>query len=204
MTTQNSNPFCTRFTRPGELAFLFDGAESLETIASCLKRHRACQIVGPHGSGKTTLLESLQSHLQQTGQRVVRIVQNDGNRSINATKQEIGSWSESTLVVIDGFEQLSWLRRRQLIKKANQGRFRLLVTTHRDLGLPLAFRTRIDRELVCQIVRQLQGVNSDRYIDNQDIDSAIEKHPQNMREILFDLYDVWNAKKRVQQTQSAD
>ncbi len=56
-----SNPFATRFVRPGQLEWLADGDNSLP----CLVERFRCQydsraiVVGPHGSGKSTLLEHL-------------------------------------------------------------------------------------------------------------------------------------------------
>lgn len=194
-TKQNSNPFCTRFTRPGALAFLWHQDISLESLAAIIREHSACQIVGPHGSGKTTLLETLHSFLDQSGQRVVRIVQHDGDRRINATQDDITSWRASTLVIVDGFEQLGWYRRRQLIKDANRRKFQLLITSHRDMGIPRVYQTHVNRSLVVEIVQRLQEGQSIR-IDEAEIDLAIVKHDQNLREILFELYDVWNSKKR--------
>jgi hypothetical protein len=55
-----SNPFATRFTRPGAIEFIFPAGESLATLVA---RLRACdwrgQITGPHGSGKAPLRAAL-------------------------------------------------------------------------------------------------------------------------------------------------
>ena len=69
-STMPSNPFATRFVRPGAMRYHFALGES-ETEAH--RRYRelvrdlvakgAGLIVGPHGSGKSTLLRSLDSAL---------------------------------------------------------------------------------------------------------------------------------------------
>jgi energy-coupling factor transporter ATP-binding protein EcfA2 len=58
-----SNPFATRFVRPGSLEYRFrevkDSATEFADIVRRLDQDRIGLIVGPHGSGKTTLLHSL-------------------------------------------------------------------------------------------------------------------------------------------------
>ena len=86
----HSNPFATRFTRPGVLGYCFTaerlGVDALMQQRECavdaiaaeetdpfaidrlvqsLAQRRASLIVGPHGSGKTTLLHSLTPALRE-------------------------------------------------------------------------------------------------------------------------------------------
>lgn len=74
-----SNPFATRYTRPGSLRYRFDilangeianpsvadqGRAQLDAIAGGLDGCRFGVIVGPHGSGKSTLLHTLMPALE--------------------------------------------------------------------------------------------------------------------------------------------
>ncbi len=63
-----SNPFCSRFVRPGAIGYHFPAGESVESI---VERLHACQwrgaLVGPHGSGKSTLLHALLPALNRAG-----------------------------------------------------------------------------------------------------------------------------------------
>ena len=57
-----SNPFATRYTRPGQLEPLDAEGRPIDLPAllqECARLGRAVAIVGPHGSGKSTLLRRL-------------------------------------------------------------------------------------------------------------------------------------------------
>lgn len=55
-----SNPFATRYVRPGVIPWVGSGHAQLESIVSRFDAlDRCAAIVGPHGSGKTTLLHHL-------------------------------------------------------------------------------------------------------------------------------------------------
>src|SRR5687767_3485333 len=100
-----SNPFATRFTRPGALEFLFAGDESIGGLVSKLSAN--CwrgQIIGPHGSGKSTLLAALLPALETAGRRVIQL----DARGPFALPAALDS---ATIVVVDGYEQLSWWSR---------------------------------------------------------------------------------------------
>ena len=60
-----SNPFSTRFTRPGAIPFLFEEPLTAEFIIHRFNANNwLAQIVGPHGSGKTTLVRGLEPELR--------------------------------------------------------------------------------------------------------------------------------------------
>ena len=94
MTDTDSNPFCTRFTRPGAIVFRFvnrsddrggqtaldspndDPAEKGDPIGklvATLHVRRVGQIIGPHGTGKSTLIEALMPALSSRFGRVARV-----------------------------------------------------------------------------------------------------------------------------------
>jgi len=67
-----SNPFSTRFIRPGAVEFLFPAGQTAETLVETLRQHAwQGQIIGPHGSGKSTLLAALVPALEAAGRKCV-------------------------------------------------------------------------------------------------------------------------------------
>ena len=67
-TAAASNPFSTRYIRPGAIVYQFAEGDS---AAAMIDRLTACggraQIIGPHGSGKSTLVATLIESLRQSG-----------------------------------------------------------------------------------------------------------------------------------------
>src|SRR5205809_770947 len=70
----SSNPFATRFIRPGAIPFLFLDGNSAAAIVERLKANNwRGQIMGEHGSGKSTLVATLVPVLKAAGREVVAI-----------------------------------------------------------------------------------------------------------------------------------
>jgi len=206
-----SNPFATRYTRPGALAFLFPPGQSPETIVAALRQAGWWgEIVGPHGSGKSTLLAALIPELEKQGRQVVQVVLGEGQRMLSAASGQKAagrpspipdwplapeSWTDRSQVVIDGYEQLSWWNRRKveaLVRRAGSG---LLVTTHQTRGLPTLFQSEPSLQLAQSIVRQLQPPE-DSTITPEDVAQAWEEQGNNVREVLFRLYDLYQSRQK--------
>src|SRR6476469_9808642 len=105
-----SNPFATRFIRPGAIPFLFLDDDSAEAIVERLKANKWWgQIIGAHGSGKSTLVAMLIPLLEATGRQVVSLKIRPGERGRPAIDKS--SLSPTTQLIVDGYEQLSWWSR---------------------------------------------------------------------------------------------
>jgi hypothetical protein len=210
-----SNPFATRFIRPGALPFLFPpdlpapdrlargidagpadqplpdaGAGRLEDL---LVRWRSAgrvgQIVGPHGSGKSTLLAALTQALVRAGLRVESHTLRPGEPGWPRLRRAARRWDRQTAVAVDGLEQLSWHRRwhlRQVCRRRGCG---LLATTHRPLGWPLLWETRVTPELARAIVARLAPGYA--LPDGDRLEQLLADQAGNMRETLFALYDLY-------------
>ena len=205
-----SNPFATRFTRPGALPFLFPPGQSPETVVAALRQAGWWgQIVGPHGSGKSTLLAALMPALESQGRVVVHEVlrgQGSGVRGQEAgiRSQKSGvkgqfslkseSWTNQTQVVIDGYEQLSWWRRRRVQSLCRRAGAGLLVTTHQSRGLTTLFQTEPSLPLAQSIVQQLLAPG-DTTVTQEDVATAWQLHEHNLRELLFRLYDLYQSRR---------
>jgi hypothetical protein len=188
------NPFATRRTRPGAVPFVFPPKESADSL---LERLRAQgwwgQIVGPHGTGKSTLLAALRPLLQAAGRQMAEIALHDGQRRLPAEFWS-GPWTSNTQVVIDGYEQLSQWARHRLKWRCRRLGCGLLVTGHAPLGLPEVFCTRADLDTARQVVERLAGTDSGT-VNSQDLTERFQAHGGNLREVLFDLYDLHESRR---------
>jgi len=153
--------------------------------------------VGRHGSGKSTLLHSLQASLLEAGLEATCFVLRADGKIPPALRRF--QWpTAASILVIDGFEQLSWPLRRKLLQtsrgKPNRGEQRGLITTsHRGLGLPRAFTTRPTLEIAQRVVDQMQVSGAAR-VEPSDVARCFHRHEGDIRETLFELYDVHQSK----------
>lgn len=208
------NPLATRYVAPGRLPWIGEGDSDRESLVERFQLLERCQIVGPHGSGKSTLLEHLVPRL---GGSIVRIDvhgQTTSEIKLDSLNPRLiwwftlrrGSavmarfdafWKQPEfggVLVIDGGEQLSWWRRRQLSRWAGRRRCRLLVTSHTDLGLNTLLRTQVTPQLAKEVVRHAFGKAGGDVvllakIEEIDWESWLRCRQGNLRECLMDLYD---------------
>lgn len=191
----DTNPFATRFVRPGALEFVLPSGESLEGLVDKLDLSGwHGQILGPHGTGKSTLLQALQPLLEARLRELVWFTQNNGQRSLAVTDAEAARWHAQTLVIVDGYEQLSWLAKRWLTSVCERHGSGLLVTTHTDMGLPTIFATQPSVELACEVVAQLTSLG-EGLISVEDVSHCYQAHAGNVRETLFALYDLYEVRR---------
>jgi len=190
------NPFCSRRIRPGALPFLFAVDESLDKLIERLRRSGWWgQIVGPHGSGKSALLAALVPSIERAGRHaVVFQLHNSCRRLLAEFRQAVGSDS-ATVLVIDGYEQLGRWSRFRLKRYCRQRGLGLLATAHSSVGLPDLFRTEVDLDLARKVVEQL-GQGYPPHVDAADVTERFRQRDGNLRETLFDLYDLYEERRR--------
>ena len=185
-----TNPFSTRFTRPGAIEFLFAEGHSLDSLVARLRENRwRGQIIGPHGSGKSTLVAALVPALEASARRVIRV---QGERSVAPP----AGLDPAAVLMVDGYEQLSWWSRWRVTWACRRSGAGLLATAHADVGLPTIFQTQPTLELARQIARRLLPPG-DSIITESDIAAAWERHPGNLREVLFELFDHYQARAAI-------
>lgn len=217
-----SNPFATRYTRPGAIDYLFDRGQSLDALVGRLRDHGWWgAILGPHGSGKSTLLAALAPALETAGRRVVRLmispVAAEGSgfgvqRSEEKepfTRQRAVAWIQPSeayqaaadqapdaalQLVVDGYEQLSWWTRRRIESLCRTREAGLLVTAHQSVGLPVLLTTEPSLALAQQIVERLLP-DGETCITPDDVAAAFARCGGNLRETLFALFDVYHARR---------
>jgi hypothetical protein len=188
----SSNPFATRFTRPGAIGYLFPPGQSVVGVLDLLRNnHWWGEIIGPHGSGKSSLVAELLPLLEATGRRVALYSLHQGDRTLPLSKADVAAWNAETQVVVDGYEQLSWWSKRRLQSQVKAQKAGLLITAHQPMGLPPLFATEPTLALARQIVAELVKTDQDQALTDADVAAAFTAHGANLREMLFSLYDVY-------------
>jgi hypothetical protein len=189
LPSRHSNPFATCWTRPGAIAFQFTDGESMESlVARLLAAGGWGEIVGPHGSGKSTLLAALKLELAAAGWDVAAIALRDGQRHLPRRWIRTALSTERPLIVIDGYEQLSWPGRTFAKWRCRRAAAGLLVTSHASTGLPTLYRTSVDAALAQSLVSTLTA-ERDSPITAADVAASHACHGSNLRELFFALYD---------------
>lgn len=195
--TPPSNPFSTKFVRPGAIPFVLPSEQSLDAIIDRLAArtwHGA--ILGPHGSGKSTLLAALAERMTARGRKVLLITLTAGESTLPVTEEEAAKWSSDTQVIVDGYEQLSWWSSSWLQRTCSQQGAGLLVTAHADIGMSVVHSTQVDAELACRIAAQLQA-NGVALVTDDDVRREFAECEGNLRELLFSLYDIYEERSRM-------
>jgi hypothetical protein len=197
-----SNPFSTRFVRPGALPYLFPpGQDARGLVRAMAAQGWRGAILGPHGSGKSTLLAALLPALREAGKEPLVVALHDGQRRLPAEAWRdllrppvSGSW----IAVIDGYEQLSLWQRwrlRVLCRRRGHG---LLATAHTPVGLPELLRLQVTPEEAGLVVERLLRALPDAGAllpSGAEMAARLQRHGGNFREVLFELYDEFERRR---------
>jgi hypothetical protein len=203
LPSRESNPFATCWTKPGALAFRFPAGQTAEHLVARLAAQNWWgEIVGPHGSGKSTLLAALIPLLNGTGRQVTLIVLRDRQRPTPKRTLSDALLLSKPLLIIDGFEQLSYISRAWVRWQCRRSAAGLLVTSHVATGLPLLIRPQPNLPLVEQLVAELTRLRPSS-ISLADIAASHACRGSNVRELFFDLYDRHEAARRAAPTTAA-
>jgi hypothetical protein len=189
-----ANPFSTRHVRPGAIPFVFPpGLDAGGLVSRLAANQWRGEIVGPHGSGKSTLLATLQPSLARAGREPLLVTLHDGERSLRAHRALLSRAHEGTIVIIDGYEQLAPWSKWRLRRYCRRRRAGLVVTAHQPAGLPTLATTTVDSETAAAVFRLL--VPGGGPVDRTDLAAALARHSGNLREALFDLYDLYELRR---------
>jgi len=188
------NPFSTRYIRPGAIGYLFEPGDSAEKVVRRLADFgRKAQIIGPHGSGKSTLVAELLAALGHAGKRPLLVALHDGERSMPRDWVSQARALSAGIVVVDGYEQLSYLSRWRLNARCRRHGWGLLVTSHKDVGLPTLSTLAPDLPTAQQVVERLLSSGIDT-ISRETVAECFASTDGNMREMLFTLYDRYEGR----------
>ncbi|MGB7324967.1 MAG: hypothetical protein WBD31_08840 [Rubripirellula sp.] len=207
-----SNPFCTRFVRPGVIPYRFgidDERGQLESIVARLIQSKCGLIVGPHGTGKSTLVADVVRQFESMRVAVAPVqlcvspttALYSRIRHRHAAAQRVRraqvSLSGGGLLVIDGAEQLSGWAWRGLTRSSRRRKQVVLATSHYDFpGSVTLHRTGSNQALIQELTESLVADSSEKIADRVS-DELSRRHldeSTNVRDLWFDLYDVVQSK----------
>lgn len=205
----SSNPFSSRFIQPGAIEYDFFGRDSIQSLSDrfLALRSRRGMIVGPHGTGKSTLLDALQKDFS-TRCPDIPLVHERFSRAPNSARSHrvsASDWPRDSIVVLDGYEQVSLWSRWWIQRASRQKRIRLLVTAHQPLrSFELLWRTSVDKQSAEWIVKHMLRLanqedsdpNLQLLLSSKEWSDSRARHGQNIRETLFDMYDWWQSRAR--------
>lgn len=206
-----SNPFASRYVRPGALAFRFASgspkaaAATPQSIISRLREVRCGAIVGDHGTGKSTLLRELAGQLEQEmpGGQWVQLTQEPGSgiaHQIASTRVVLRLQKQverDGVLVIDGGEQLPALARWWIVARAQRRGHFCLLTSHRELpGFVTLYRTSLTPALIADLLDELLPPSEDP--QRSRLRAELQRHAaaidlgtiNNLRDLWDDLYEV--------------
>jgi len=187
----DENPFSTARVKPGAMAFHFVGDTSAAKLVAQLRENRwRGQIVGPHGSGKSTLLQALFPEIEAAGREVRCYIAKPNDSQLPMSTVDQADWADSTQVVIEGYELLSRRNQKELDRVCRETQTGLLITCHKSQGLPTLFHTSMTVELAISLVEQLLPDDCE-FITPADVRDSFSRHGQNLRELLFEMYDLY-------------
>lgn len=182
------NPFSTRNIEAIRFRRYGNGIDQLLEIAGQVKYRGA--IVGPHGAGKTTLMEEMAKRLAEKGFAIKKLFVNDTNKlSRQDRKLFTGNVKESEIVLLDGadeFGPVAWRQFKRTVIGTGAG---LIITTHKRGMLETIIECSTDAELLAEIVEELLGGRV--FVERDVIDAVFESHGGNIRNCLWQLYDMW-------------
>jgi energy-coupling factor transporter ATP-binding protein EcfA2 len=194
--SRSTNPFATCWINPGAIPFHFPNNDSAESLIAKLSAQGwRGAILGPHGSGKSTLLESLKPALRAAGRTVRAITLHDGQRRLPHGFTHSLRDDDDSIAIIDGYEQLAWPARLNIWLRARATNSGLLVTSHTPVRIPTLVRLTPTRALVEGLVAGL-CTNVSTIITRADVAASHAGHGSNVREIFFDLYDLFESRRR--------
>ena len=178
------NPFCTRCIRPGAIPFLFPAGQDAETLVERLRQNGWWgEILGVHGSGKSALLAAMIPCIERAGRDALLVELHDGQRRLPFKIDDDFSPGLSTIVIVDGYEQLNRWRRWRLMRLCRRHGSGLLVTAHASVGLPRLHETVATGELAEKIVATLLAGRT-LPLAVADLAECLARRHGNLRETL--------------------
>lgn len=190
---RRSNPFATRFIKPGAIPYRFLELGGWADLESALAQHAwRGQLIGPHGCGKSTLLADW---LPRMSFPEVHYIRCGTSGPLEQSRHQHhdpmrGNGRPEVMQVIDGFDHLPRVRQWASMARARSMRQGLIVTCHRPRRMGFRHHLGPSLETAIWLVDWLQREGPKR-VGPQDVERTFHDVGGNMREMLFRLYDVY-------------
>lgn len=212
---QPTNPFSTSFVAPSHVVYRFShGANAisphnvdiqLETLLAKLRTTRRAVIMGPHGTGKSTLLHTFLPKLQRSFEKVsFHQLTNDPSQGFRARlaerfragkriRQSLLDLPPEGLLIVDGWEQMTWSSRWRVAKSSMTRKVTLLVTSHHRMpGWTLLHETKSTPKLIRSLAGDL--LSDSPHEIRKMVDSHLKDRrllpTTNIRDLWFEMYDM--------------
>jgi hypothetical protein len=188
-----SNPFASRYTKPGTLPPLDAQGRPL-AIGPLLDRvHRGCSVIeGPHGRGKTTLVRALLAAATAAG-RSTSFIQVRSWADARGAVAALAAARRDQIVAVDGWEQLPWGCDLLITALARWRGACVIATAHRSSRLPVLARCESSPAIITALVERLPDHGG--AIGSIDIDAAFRDYGGNIRDALAALYDRFEERR---------
>jgi hypothetical protein len=193
-----SNPFSATRLRPGTIDFVFEHGQNLVQLVDLLEANRwHGEITGRHGTGKSTLLAAMTPAIEARGRTVNAVTLWAGQRDLpRGYLTSLRHTAGEGVAVIDGVEQLSAWSRMRLRRACRIYGAGLLAATHRSAKLPCIYQTAIDVPRAWKVVERFQQ-GYPPLVRIGDLVERLAQRQLNLREALFDLYDLYEQRSRL-------
>lgn len=218
---RTSNPFRASRVRPGGVPFLFPPEvppgdnfrpHDLTDVLEVLRRHDWWgAIVGPHGAGKSSLVAALRPAVEAAGWKTVLIELHDGQRKfpweqLGSVQLSNAQPNERLLVIVDGYEQLTYWHALRLRRHCQSQQHGLLVTTHQpSRRIPLVATLHVDDATLRLVLAEYLRAEPELLPASLELArKLLPQHHGNLRDVLFELYDAYENGQLQAASQSRD
>lgn len=191
-----TNPFAARFLDPARANWIEPVPSQLESwTTQLLEGPRIQTIVGPHGCGKSTLLHTLCSRLAERRATVNQIwIAADRTPWNRHLRRLLRQSDGESFAAVDGLDAWPLRQRRALKSFATRRNLRVVATLHTRDELPLLADLQPDFLTLTRIVERLTSrIPPSCHPDCKLLQHLFSYHRGNLRDVLFDLYDWWEA-----------
>ncbi len=123
-----------------------------------------------------------------------------GTASSRLAVRSIWRWcGRQTVLVLDGYEQLSYFDRMLTVLNSYRRGCGLLVTAHHPTCLPTLFETKVTPALADKIMGEIldkKHLRPTSFLNRRELNRLLELHQGNFREVLMTCYDDYEKRQK--------
>src|SRR5262249_27065059 len=146
-------------------------------------------------SGKSTLVAALVPMLQAAGREIRLHTFHDDVVPFAGLSLRALDLQPAVILIIDGYEQLSLWQKYRVRRSCRRAGCGLVVTAHQAAGLPELYRTVATPDVAAGVFAALTHERP-ALVTSSELPEYLAARNGNLREALFDLYDLHERQKR--------